>query len=123
MTTDQRLDRIERILILYFNAGRRQRKGVREADEKINILINAQIKNEDGFRQLKERLDQTDRQMQETDRRMRETERKWNEKWNETVRELHEVAALFRKTDERINSLDEAQNRTDRRLNELSDRS
>jgi len=31
-----------------------------------------------------------------------------------TVRELHEVAALFRKTDERINRLDEAQKRTDR---------
>ena len=114
MTTDQRLDRIERILILYYNAGRRELKRVREADEKINILINAQIKNEDGFRQLKERLDQTDRQMQETDRhmqetdrRMRETDRKWNEKWNETVRELHEVADLFRKTDERINRLDE----------------
>ena len=114
MTSDQRLDRIERILILYFNAGRRQRKRVREDDEKINILINAQIKNEDGFRQLKERLDQTDRQMQETDRRMRETDRKWNEKWNETVRELQAVAALFRKTDERINRLDEAQKHTGR---------
>ena len=61
MTTDQRLDRIERILIPYFNVGRRERKHVREVDDKISILINAQIKNEDGFRQLKERFDQTDR--------------------------------------------------------------
>src|SRR5690349_12306780 len=106
MTTDQRLDRIERILILYFKAGRRQRKHVREVDEKINILINMHIENEDGFRQLKERFDQTDRQMKETDRQMKETDRRMREtdrKWNETVRELHEVADLFRKTDERIN--------------------
>ena len=53
MTTDQRLDRIERILILYFKAGRRQRKHVREVDEKINILISAQIENEHGLRKLR----------------------------------------------------------------------
>ena len=101
MTTDQRLDRIERILILYYNAGRRQRKGVREADEKINILINAQIKNEHGFRELREAS-------KETDRRMRET--------------FREIRELFWKTDERINRLDEAQTRTDRKLDGLSER-
>ena len=100
MTTDQRLDRIERILILYFNSGRRERKRVREMDEKINILINAQIRNEDGFRKLRE-------QSKETNREMREM--------------FREIRDLFWKTDERINRLDEAQKRTDRKLNELSD--
>jgi len=100
MTTDQRLDRIERILVLYFNAGRRQRKRVREADEKINILINAQIKNEDGFRELREAS-------KETDRRMRET--------------FREIRELFGKTDERINRLDEARKHTDRKLNDLGE--
>ena len=102
MTTDQRLDRIERILILYFNAGRRERKRVREVDEKITILINAQINNEDGFRELRE-------QSKETNREMREM--------------FCEIRDLFWKTDERINRLDDAQKRTDRKLNELSDRS
>jgi len=102
MTTDQRLDRIERILILYFNSGRRERKRVREVDDKINILINAQIKNEDGFRELRE-------QSKETNREMREM--------------FREIRDLFWKTDERINRLDDAQKRTDRKLNELSDRS
>jgi len=105
MTTDQRLDRIERILILHFNSGRRERRRVREMDEKINILINAQIKNEDGFRELREQSRETNRQIQE----MRET--------------FREIRDLFFKTDERINRLDEAQKRTDRKLNELSDRS
>jgi len=102
MTTDQRLDRIERILILYFNSGRRERKRVRKVDDKINILINAQIKNEDGFRELRE-------QSKETNREMREM--------------FREIRDLFWKTDERINRLDDAQKRTDRKLNELSDRS
>ena len=102
MTTDQRLDRIERILILYFNSGRRERRRVREMDEKINILINAQIKNEGGFRELRE-------QSKETNRAMREM--------------FREIRDLFWKTDERINRLADAQKRTDRKLNELSDRS
>ena len=102
MTTDQRLDRIERILILYFNSGRRERRRVREMDEKINILINAQIKNEGGFRELRE-------QSKETNRAMREM--------------FREIRDLFWKTDERINRLDDAQKRTDRKLNERSDRS
>jgi hypothetical protein len=105
MTTDQRLDRIERILILYFNSGRRERRRVGEMDEKINILINAQIKNEDGFRELREESKETNRQIRE----MRET--------------FREIRDLFWKTDERLNRLDDAQRRTDRKQNELSDRS
>ena len=106
MTTDQRLDRIERILILYFNAGRRERKRVREVDEKINILINAQIENEEGFRELRERSKETDRQIRETNHEMREG--------------FRELRKLFWKTDERINRLDDAQKRTDRKLTDRS---
>src|SRR5690349_24325518 len=105
MTTDERLDRIERILILYFNSGRRERKRVRETDEKINILIDAQIKNEEGFRELRERFNETDRKWQETDRKWQESDRKWQE-----VREsFREIRDLFWKTDERINRLDDSQ--------------
>ena len=96
MTTDQRLDRIERILILFANAGRRERKRVREGDEKINILINAQIKNEDGLRKFRE---ESDRRIQETDRQIQETHREMREGF----RELRD---LFWKTDERISRLE-----------------
>ena len=96
MTTDQRLDRIERILNLYFNSDRRERRRVRETDEKINILINAQIENENGFRELREQLREqskkTDRQIQETNREMREG--------------FRELRDLFWKTDERISRLE-----------------
>lgn len=103
MTTDQRLDRIERILTLFANAGRRERKRVREVDEKINILIKAQIDNEEGLRQFREetdrRIQETDRQIQETDRQIQET----NRQMREGFRELRD---LFWKTDERINRLE-----------------
>lgn len=102
MTTDQRLDRIERILILYFNSGRRERKRVREMDEKINILINAQIENENGLRKLRE---ETDRRIRETDRQIQETNRQMQENDHRTREMFREIRDLFWKTDERINRL------------------
>ena len=98
MTIDQRLDRIERILTLFANAGRRERKRVREVDEKISILINAQIQNEEGLRKLRE---ETDRRIQETDRQIQET----NRQMREGFRELRD---LFWKTDERISRLEKS---------------
>ena len=120
MTTDQRLDHIERILTLFFNAGRREWKKVREVDEKITMLINEQIKNDDRFQKLR---DQTNRKWQETDRRFQETNRQIQETSREMREGFRELRDLFWKTDERINRLDDAQKRTDLKPNELSDRS
>ena len=47
MTPEQRLNRTERILMLMVKAGRRARK---EWNEKVNILIDAQIRNEAAWR-------------------------------------------------------------------------
>lgn len=47
MTPEQRLDRIERIAKLFVKEGRRYRRNLRALDEKIGILIDAQIRNED----------------------------------------------------------------------------
>ena len=47
MTPEQRLDRTERILMLMVRAGRRARK---EWNEKVNILIDAQLRNEAAWR-------------------------------------------------------------------------
>lgn len=62
MTTEQGLARVERILLHIVNAGRRERKRMREMDEKIAILIDAQIRNED-------RWQETDRRWKVTDQR------------------------------------------------------
>jgi DNA polymerase III alpha subunit (gram-positive type) len=48
MTPKQRLDRVERILGIMATAGRKAREEFRE---KINILIDSQIRSEDEFRE------------------------------------------------------------------------
>jgi len=49
MTEEQRLDRLERIVKLMIKAGLRARGQSREQDEKINILIDSQIKTDERF--------------------------------------------------------------------------
>jgi beta-glucosidase-like glycosyl hydrolase len=49
MTEEQRLDRLERIVKLMIKAGLRARRQGREQDEKINILIDMHLKNEEMF--------------------------------------------------------------------------
>lgn len=46
MTPEQRLDRLERIAQLMVKAGLRARRHAREQDEKLDILIDAQIQSE-----------------------------------------------------------------------------
>lgn len=61
MTPEQRLDRVERILILFVNAGRRTRgewrTRSREQDEKINILIQSQMETTQQIKAIGARHD------------------------------------------------------------------
>ena len=56
MTSEQRLDRVERILTLFVRAGRRTRsewrERSREQDAKINILIQSQMETTEQIRRL-----------------------------------------------------------------------
>jgi hypothetical protein len=52
MTPEQRFDRLERIVKLMIKAGLRARTQSREQDEKITMLIDLQVKNEDRFAAL-----------------------------------------------------------------------
>lgn len=62
MTDEQRLDRMERIVKLMIKAGLRARQQTREQargqDEKINILIDSQIKNEERLAALSAKTDE-----------------------------------------------------------------
>ena len=53
MSSEQRLDRLERILLLAVKAGARERKSIRrrmeETDDKINALIAAQMRTEEAM--------------------------------------------------------------------------
>ena len=52
MTPEQRLDRVERILGLFAREGRRWRVQKREQDEKINILIEAQMETTEQINKM-----------------------------------------------------------------------
>ena len=70
MTPEQRFDRLERVVRLMIRAGLRARKHGREQDEKINMIIDAQIKNEERFAKLAHaQIDLTESQSH-TDRRL-----------------------------------------------------
>lgn len=61
--TEERLDRLERIAKLLVRAGLRARREMRSQDDKITIMIDAQIKNEERFAALAESQKHTDRRL------------------------------------------------------------
>jgi hypothetical protein len=56
MTPEQRFDRLERIVKLMIKAGLRGRRQMREQDQKLGIIIDAQIRNEERFARNEERF-------------------------------------------------------------------
>jgi hypothetical protein len=74
MTPEARLDRLERIALLLAKAGFRARSDWRtrdrEHDEKINYLIDLQIKNEEKFARNEERFAQLAELQASTDRKL-----------------------------------------------------
>ena len=52
MTPEQRLDRLERIAKLVVKSSLRAHRHSRDQDEKIDILINAQVRNEERFARI-----------------------------------------------------------------------
>ncbi|HKZ78101.1 MAG TPA: hypothetical protein VJ124_07225 [Pyrinomonadaceae bacterium] len=70
MTTEERLDRLERIARLMVRAGLRARRQMRDQDEKINIMIESQMKNEERFARLAESQLQLAESQAHTDRRL-----------------------------------------------------
>lgn len=61
--TEERLDRLERIAKLLVRAGLRARREMRQQDDKITIMMDAQLKNEERFAALAKSQKQTDRRL------------------------------------------------------------
>src|SRR5712691_9076062 len=91
MTGEERLDRLERIAMLMARAGLRVR---REQNEKINIIIDAQIKNEDRFAQNEERF-----------AKLAESQRLTDERFKELAESQKELTTSQKLTDERLSAL------------------
>lgn len=100
MTPEQRLDRLERIAKLLVKAGLRAR---REMNEKINILIDAQLRNE-------ERFARTDKKFAQLAEKSAEADEKFSQ-----------LAGKSAETDEKFAQLAESQANSGRRLDALID--
>jgi pyruvate-formate lyase len=67
---EERLDRLERIAKLLVRAGLRARREMRQQDDKITIMIDAQIKNEERFAKLAQAQTELAESQAHTDRRL-----------------------------------------------------
>ena len=67
---EERLDRLERIAKLLVRAGLRARRELRQQDDKITIMIDAQIKNEERFAKLTEAQTELAESQAHADRRL-----------------------------------------------------
>ena len=101
MNSERRLDRMEQLLRLLIRAGKRGRPKLNALDERITMLINAQMATEDQLREMNE---QSIAMRDDLDRRSRE------------------VFELFRMTDDKLGRLTEAQMFSDKRLSALIER-
>jgi len=108
MNSEHRLDRMEQLLRLLIGAGKRGRTRLNDLDERIKMLINAQMVTEDQLREMNEQS----KAIREESRTMRD----------DLDRRSREVFELFRLTDEKIARLTEAQSFSDKRLSTLIER-
>jgi uncharacterized protein YigA (DUF484 family) len=68
--SEERLDRLERIARLLVRAGLRARRELRQQDDKITIMMDAQIKNEERFAKLAQAQTELAESQTHTDRRL-----------------------------------------------------
>jgi len=119
MTPEQRLDRLERIAKLFVRAGLRARKSIRKQhenlrehqesvrgqDEKINILINMQIKSEELFSQRfaknEERFAKNEERFSRNEERFARNE----DRFARTEQAIERLVAAQTRTDEKLQAL------------------
>ncbi len=122
MTSEQRLDRIERIAKLFVTAGLRARRNMRELDEKIGILINLQIQNEERFKDQDGQITMLVDLQRANQERFKSQDDKMDtiidlQRSNEQRFQANEER--FQANEERFAKLVESQSNTDRRLEDI----
>jgi hypothetical protein len=70
MTPEQKFDRLERIVKLMVKAGLRARSQMREQGDRINMIIEYQMQNEERFGRNEERFAKLAESQAHTDRRL-----------------------------------------------------
>ena len=98
MTSEQRLDRLERIAKLFVSAGLRERRHRRELRENINIVISMQIENEERFARNEERFARNEERFSRNEERLARHEERF-------AKSMNELAAAQTQTEKRLDLL------------------
>ena len=102
MTPEARLDRLERIAKLFVKAGLRYRYDLREIGDKLNIVVNAQIRNEEQSNQNEVRLTKL---AERTDRQIRDLNTEFDRRQSLVEQQFSELAAFQKRTEESLAEL------------------
>jgi hypothetical protein len=97
MTSEQRLDRLERVAKLFVAAGLRARRNMRDMDEKINILIDALIQNQERFAKADERFAKADERFAKADERFAKADERFERFEARTDQTLAALMEMIRK--------------------------
>ena len=124
MTSEQRLDHLERIAKLFVRAGLRARRNMQDQEEKINIIINNQIEHDERFAALNQSLDRSQRELNQSIERShnelsQSIERSHRELSQSIERSHKELSHSQNGLSQSLNELAQAQARSDQRLNSL----
>ncbi len=115
MTPEQRLDRLERIAKLFVRAGLRARRNMCELDEKMNILIDAQIQNKERFAKFDKRFVKSDERFAKFEERFA----KFDERFVKSDERFAKFEELLTKSDERFIKFEAQTDQTVKALIEL----
>lgn len=97
MTSEQRLDRLERIAKLFASAGLRARRDIHAIDEKLGILISNQIRSDEKFEKKFERLVDAQSRLAEAQASLTEAQAHLAEAQALSDRKLAELIDIIRK--------------------------
>ena len=95
MTPEGRIERLERIAKLFARAGRRARGDLRSQDEKINILINLHMQNEELFAKNEERFKKNEERFRENEERFRQNEERFAKNEERFARHDETIRIIF----------------------------
>jgi hypothetical protein len=120
MTPEAKLDRLERITKLIIRAGVRYRRDLRELGDKLNIIVNAQMKSDERFARneaaFQSRSSEYEKRFNRNEERLAKLAEKTDQAFVELARSQAESQA---RTDRSLANLAESQARTDSNLDEL----
>ena len=124
MTPEGRVERLERIAKLFVRAGRRARADLRQQDEKINILINLHMQNEELFARNEERFKKNEERFRLNEERFKKNEERFAKNEERVTKQAEIILTILefqKQTEEKFRVNEKRFARTDKIFIELAE--